>query len=101
MKTQMRNDFGGFERVSMFPYVWWRALVYMGLVASTASSAYLIAPSEDPKMRFTICLGASFLSCISVLIYQHRFAAFKCRRCGCRMEKYRDPDTHGDQARES
>lgn len=30
---------------------------------------------------------------ISVLIYQHRIAAFKCRRCGCKMEKYRDPDT--------
>ena len=93
MKIQRRNNFEGFERVSMFPYVWWRFLIYTSVVVAATVAALFVAPSEDPRMRIAICFGALFLSAISILIYQHRIAAFKCRRCGCTMEKYRDPDT--------
>ena len=92
MKTSLRNNFEDFERVSMFPYVWLRTLAYWVFVAACGSAVYFLMPTGDSRMRNAASFGAIFSGCILMLIFQHCFATFSCRRCGHKMDKYRDPD---------
>jgi len=93
MKTQLRNNFVGFKRVSMFPYVWIRGLIYLTLITGSVASVYYFGPFVDLRMKITACFVTLFIMGMLVIIIQHRFATFACRHCGNRMQKYRDPDT--------
>ena len=93
MKTPLRHDFEGFERVSSFPYMWLRSLAHWVVIAACGSAVYFFVPFADSSMRNAASMGALFLACIIVLIFQHLFASFSCQRCRSRMEKYRDPNT--------
>ena len=95
MKIPLRNDFKGFERVSSSAYMGGRMLIYLVIVGAVAGGVYYLGPFEDPKLRNMVSGGTLFAMFVGVLIYQHLFARFTCKRCGCGMIKYRDPDSSG------
>ena len=92
--TRSKSDFKGYERVSMFFYVWYLALAHLIFLAIVGFSVYMFAPVAEERSRITLTFAALFVTGTCMSIVQHNILTFRCRRCGCKMTKYRDSDTH-------
>ena len=91
--TRGQSDLEGYERVSMFPYAWYLALAYPIIVVIAGYLVYMLSSAVEERTRILLTFAALFVTALSTLYVQHNILTFRCRRCGCKMTKYRDADT--------